>query len=48
LLAYLTFPGIFPSATNKKFCYFMLAFTTVWAFAAFFLALFQCRYVTRH
>jgi hypothetical protein len=41
----LTVAGIFPSVTNKWFCYAMQAFTAAWAMAAFFLSLFQCRLV---
>jgi len=38
----LTITGIFPSSTNRWFCYVMLAFTTAWGIAAFTAALFQC------
>lgn len=37
--------GIFPSKSNRWFCYIMLAYTTAWLFGAFFLVLFQCWYV---
>jgi hypothetical protein len=39
----LTYLKIFPSNSNKHFCYTMLAFTTMWSFAAFLWALFQCK-----
>ncbi|KAF2870875.1 hypothetical protein BDV95DRAFT_607990 [Massariosphaeria phaeospora] len=38
----LTYLRIFPSRLNRLFCYWMMGFTTVWAFGAFFMALFQC------
>lgn len=37
------FSDIFPSKTNKYFCWGNMALTVVWAFVTFFVALFQCR-----
>ncbi|KAF2014143.1 hypothetical protein BU24DRAFT_462955 [Aaosphaeria arxii CBS 175.79] len=39
----LTYLRIFPSTTNKYFCYCMFAFTAIWSLISFFLALFQCK-----
>jgi hypothetical protein len=39
----LTYLRIFPSRTNKYFCYFFIAYTIPWAIVSFCMALFQCR-----
>ncbi|KAF2713200.1 hypothetical protein K504DRAFT_517170 [Pleomassaria siparia CBS 279.74] len=36
------FTCIFPSRTNKYFCYSLLTFISIWAVAVFFISLFQC------
>jgi hypothetical protein len=34
--------GIFPSKSNKWFCYTLIGYEIVWGIVSFFISLFQC------